>query len=297
MISKNIIGVSSLAAAVAVSGLFLAGPASAYNVTADQLTIYKNGNVYINDEFGDGNAPPASGSNFGTGTTPATYSTAGTWTETGGRAVADSTNNPQVIPSAYSSDTINRHNARLNSSSGGNTAIGLRNDDDFYAMALFDLSSVLDKNGSSYNLRFRDSGSGNTINDEARIGVRRTTSGNMIVRYGDFDLDAGTFNILDSDVLLVGDQQILLRLDHLANGNVTGSYAYVSGGLDLTNVAGVAAQSFISMDGAVTLFGEENWTRASLSVTETILVPEPGMAVIFALGFAGFAYRRHRRQI
>lgn len=300
MISRNIKSVSSIATAFAIGMTVLGGSAGAYQVSVDQLVIYKNGGLYINDEFNGGVAPPAAGSNFGSGSTPATYRTLGTWTESGGRAIADSANNPLPSVSPYDGNTTRLHDARLNSSTGTNTAIGLRNDDNFYAMALFDLSSVLDKNDSSYNLRFRDSGGSNitpgSANDDARIGVRRTDTGNLIVRFGDFDAGAGTFNILDVDALQAGHDQILLRLDHDVSGGVTGSYAYVNGGLDLTDAAGVAGQTFINMDGSINLFDGENWTRASLAAFETIPAPEPGIALIFAAGLAGLAMQRRRRR-
>jgi len=286
--------ISSFAVAFALGGVVLAGSASAYNVTVDQLTIYKNGNLYINDEFNDGNAPPASGSNFGTGTTPATYFAAGTWTEANGRARMDSANGLQVIQSGYSSNLINRHDARLNSGNGADTAIGLRDNDSFYAMALFDLSSVLDKNGSSYNLRFRDSGSGNPINDEARIGVRRTNNGDLSIRFGDYDLDAGTFTVLDNDALQPGFNQIILRLDNDGSGFATGSYAYVNGGIDLADAGAIGALGFTQMTGSAELFSDNDWTRVSLSAFENIEVPEPDLALIFGAAFGALVWKRRR---
>ncbi|MFT5488592.1 MAG: hypothetical protein ACI9JL_004321 [Paracoccaceae bacterium] len=306
MIKQNIKSVSSLAIVIALGGLFLAGPASAYNVTVDQLTIYKNGNLYINDEFNDGNAPPASGSNFGTGTTPATYQTFGAWTENGGRAVANSANSPAVSNSPFDSNTTNRHTARINSNTQplSQSTNGLKIDDNIAVYGLFDLSSTLDKNDSSYNIRLRDSGFGQSPNDDARVGVRRTDSGNLIVRFGDFDSDAGTFNILDSDVFApdANDDQIVLALSRSApdggntNPGVTASYAFVDGTVDLSDMVALSNLSFTSLNGAVTLFGDEDWTRADIAVFEAVEVAEPGMIAIIlaAVGVMGIARRRQQ---
>jgi hypothetical protein len=298
--------VSSFAAALALGSVVLAGSASAYNVTVDQLTIYKNGNLYINDEFNDGNAPPASGSNFGSGTTPATYFTSGTWTENGGRAVANSTNNPAVNNNPFDNEITRRHTARINSNTQPlvESTGGLKIDDNIAVYGLFDLSSTLDNNDSSYNIRLRDSGSGNTVNDDARIGVRRTVSGNLIIRFGDFDAQAGTFNIQDFDTFAPGanDDQIVLALNRAApdggnaNPGVTASYAFVDGTVDLSDMGALGALSFTSMSGAVTLFGDEDWTRAEIAVFETVEAAEPGIALIFAAGLAGLAVQRRRRK-
>ena len=296
--------IHSIATAVALGSLIFAGSASAYNVTVDQLTIYKNGNLYINDEFNDGNAPPVSGSNFGSGTTPATYQTFGTWTESGGKAIADSTNNPAVSNSPFDNDITQRHTARINSNTQplADSALGLKIDDNIAVYGLFDLTSTLDKNDSSYNIRLRDSGLGQSPNDDARVGVRRTNGGDLIIRFGDFDSDAGIFNILDSDVFApdVSDDQIVLALTRSApsggdvNPGVTASYAFVDGTVDLSDAIALGNLSFTALSGAVTLFGDEDWTRADIAVFKSIGVAEPGMIAIILLGVGAMGLARRR---
>jgi hypothetical protein len=298
--------VFSFAAAFAVGMTVLGGGASAYNVTVDQLTIYKNGNLYINDEFSDGNAPPVSGSNFGSGSNPAQYSTAGTWTENGGRAIANSANNPAISLSPFDAEFTRRHTARINSGTLplAQSTNGLKIDDNIAVYGLFDLASTLDQNDSSYNIRLRDSGPGGatSFNDDARIGVRRTNSGNLIIRFGDFDSQAGTFNILDTDAFApaLDDDQIVLALTRSApdggnvNPGVTASYAFVDGTVDLSDMVALGNLSFASMNGSVTLFNDEEWTRADIAVFETVDIAEPGMiAIILAgIGVMGIARRR-----
>lgn len=304
MLIKNIKSVSTFATAFAIGMTVLGGSAAAYNVMVDQFTIYKNGNLYINDEFNDGNAPPASGSNFGSSTIPATYQTFGTWTESGGRAIADSTNNPALSNSPFDNDLTRRHTARINSNSQplAQSTNGLKIDDNIAVYGLFDLSSTLDQNDSSYNIRLRDSGFGQSPNDDARIGVRRSDNGNLIIRFGDFDSDAGTFNILDFDTFAPGanDDQIVLALNRSApsggdtNPGVTASYAFVDGTVDLSDSIALGNLSFTAMSGSVNLFDGEDWTRAEIAVFETIDVPEPGLALIFGAGVGVLAWRRRR---
>ena len=240
------------------------------------------------------------------GTTPATYQTFGAWTENGGRAVANSANSPAVSNSPFDSNTTNRHTARINSNTQplSQSTNGLKIDDNIAVYGLFDLSSTLDKNDSSYNIRLRDSGFGQSPNDDARVGVRRTDSGNLIVRFGDFDSDAGTFNILDSDVFApdANDDQIVLALSRSApdggntNPGVTASYAFVDGTVDLSDMVALSNLSFTSLNGAVTLFGDEDWTRADIAVFEAVEVAEPGMIAIIlaAVGVMGIARRRQQ---
>ncbi|MBT6285413.1 MAG: hypothetical protein HOI96_09575, partial [Rhodospirillaceae bacterium] len=81
-----------MAVFTAAISLGMAGNAAAYNVTIDQFYIEKNGGQYVDDTFSDNIAPPNGSGVFGTGTTAVTYSTLGGWTESGGRAAANSIN-------------------------------------------------------------------------------------------------------------------------------------------------------------------------------------------------------------
>ena len=306
MISVFPKAILSFFATFSVALVAFAGVTGAYQVTFDQFTIYKNGFVYVNDTFGDGDPPPASGSNFGTSPFPATYFTFGDWQESGGRAIADSANNPAVGESPFNPGTFNaRHSARINSNTQPLTSStnGLKSDDAFEVYVSVDLSSVLDKNSSGYSLRLRDSTLGHTINDEASIGVRRTSTGDFILRFADQDNSTGSSTTLDTDAFSpsLSDDQIVLALTRAApsggdtNPGVIGSYAYVDGSIDLTDTIALGALTFTQMDGSVTLFGDEDWTRADIAVFEQ-QVPEPESLALFAVGLASVGLLRRRRR-
>lgn len=261
-----------MAVSVVATSVLMTGHAAAYRITVDQFTVYKNGSVYLNDTFSDGNPPPISGTNFSSGQ-PVQYITNGGWAESGGRAIIDSSNGPGFSPAnSFDGLPTNFHTMTFQTSNGSNTSFGLRNTDTFHAMALVDLTSEIASNGGTglYDLRLQDSFGGFTPNDEARIGVRASSDGSFQVRFGERNQNLGIVETRDSDALQPAHEQLLLRLDHAGTGFVTGSYAYVNGGLDLTNAAQLSSQTFIQMDGSVQLFQGENWTRATLAVAEPV---------------------------
>lgn len=287
------------------------GSASAYQVFLDQFAIYKNGLLLMHDQFDDGSPPPASGSNFGGSGIPATYNTRGTWTESGGRAVADSTVGPYFDPAeVYFGNPTLEHQGFINTNTQplAENDTGLKIDDEITVYGLFDLSSTLDTNNSSYNIRLMDQAPGRTvadINDQARIGVRRHDDGSMIIRWGDYDPSAGTISFKDTVALAPGVQydQILLALHRAApdgsdpNPEVTASFAYVDGTVDLGDTGALSALSFTTLAGSVEIFDGEEFTRAGFAVFEQNLepLPEPAGAALLGLGFLTLAGRTRLR--
>jgi hypothetical protein len=287
------------------------GPASAYQVFLDQFAIYKNGLLLMHDRFDDGNPPPASGSDFGGSGIPATYNTRGTWTESGGRAVADSTVGPYFDPAeVYFGNPTLEHRGFVNTNTQpvAENDSGLKIDDEITVYGLFDLSSTLDVNNSSYNIRLMDQAPGRTVadlNDQARIGVRRDNDGSMIIRWGDYDASTGTVTFKDTVAFAPGSEfdQILLALHRAApdggdpNPEVTASFAYVDGTVDLGDTGALSALSFTTLAGSVAIFDGEEFTRAGFAVFEQNLepLPEPAGAALLGLGFLTLAGRARLR--
>jgi len=287
-------------AAVIAASIYLGmdGSAAAYNVTIDQFYIEKNGSQYVNDTFSDNIAPPSGSGVFGTGTAPVSYNTVGGWTESGGRAAANSANGLNTT-SVTTGDPLIFSRARVNSNiDPNNLIIGLKNDDTFEVRGLFDLSSTLDTPGS-YGIRIGDSGPGGIGNDRSQLSVRRTSTGNFNVSFADFDLTAGSVTNLDADTLQSGHDQILLVLTRATTSSgITASYAYVDGGsIDIGDSGALAGLTFETMDGVSTAFDGEAFTRAEFFASESpIQVNEPGILAVFGLGLTGLGIVRRRKR-
>ncbi|MFT5486719.1 MAG: hypothetical protein ACI9JL_000165 [Paracoccaceae bacterium] len=287
-----------LAVFTAAISLGMAGSAAAYNITIDQFYIQKNGNQYVDDTFSDNVAPPSSESVFGNGTAPVSYSTIGGWSESGGRANANSINGSNTT-SLISGNPLTLSRARVNSNiDPNNLIIGLKNDDAFEVRGLFDLSSTLDEPGS-YGIRIGDSlGLSNLGNDRSQLSVRRTTTGNFNVSFADIDLTAGTITNLDADTLQSGHDQILLVLTRATpSSGITASYAYVDGGsIDIGDSGALAGLTFETLNGVSTAFDGEAFTRTEFFASENpVQVNAPGMLAIFGLALAGLGVTRQRK--
>ena len=227
-----------------------------------------------------------------------TYNTLGGWTESGGRAAANSANGLNTI-SVLSGNPLTLTRARVNSNTDeNNLIIGLKNDDTFQVRGLFDLSSTLDIPGS-YGIRLDDSGVSGFGNDRSQLSVRHTVSGEFRVSFADIDLTAGTVNNLDSDLLQAGHDQILLVLTRgSTTSGITASYAYVDGGsIDIGDDAALAGLSFNGLSGESAVFDGAGFTRAEFFASENPQpVSEPGMLAVFGIALAGLAATRRRRQ-
>ena len=292
------IGYAAVAAAALT--LAMAGSVQAYNISIDQFYIEKNVNKYVNDEFNDGIAPPSSNDTFGAGTVPVSYNTLGLWTESGGRATADSADGLNTT-SITSGNPLTLSRARVNSNTDpSNLIFGLKPDDTFEIRGLFDLSSTLDIPGS-YGIRIGDTGFGgaSASSDRSQLSVRRDTSGQFSVSFADVDLSAGSITNLDSDTLAAGHDQILLMLTRATTSSgITASYAYVDGGsIDIGNSAALAGLTFNTLSGVSDVFTSQGFTRAEFFATESpVQVSAPGMMALFGLSAIALCVTRRRNR-
>lgn len=288
--------ITGLGLATALS-LAVTGNVHAYNISIDQFYIEKNGSKYVNDTFSDGIAPPSSDDTFGSGTAPVSYNTLGLWTESGGRAHANSANGLNTT-SFLSGNPLTLSRARVNSNTDPNNLLfGLKNDDTFQVRALYDLSSTLDGPGG-FGIRLDDfvnlSSPGN---DQSEISVRRKSDGSRTVRFADVDRSAATLNVLDEVTLASGHDQILLMLTRATTSSgISASFAFVDGGsIDIGDNALLAGLTFTDMAGISNIFDGEVFTRAQFNVIE-VQVPEPGMIAILGLAVAGIGLTRRRKR-
>ena len=287
-----------MAVFTAAISLGMAGNAAAYNITIDQFYIEKNGSQYVDDTFSDNIAPPSGSGVFGTGTAPVSYSTVGGWTESGGRAAANSINGLNTT-SLISGNPLTFSRARVNSNTNPTDLIrDLKNDDTFEVRGLFDLSSTLDIPGG-YGIRIGDSSPGGPGSDRAQLSVRRSSTGDFSVSFADFDLTAGTVTNLDADTLQSGHDQILLVLTRATTSSgITPSYAYVDGGItDIGYNSALAGLTFQALSGASNVFTGPNFARAEFYASESpVQVNAPGVLAIFGLALAGLGLTRRRKQ-
>jgi len=134
------------------------GKALAYSVDILDFRIDRDGSLYIQDMFDDGNPPP-SGDTFPSGN-PVNYSTRGIFTESGG-SVNYNTANGEIGPTPFSGNPFVRHQATLRTSRDDTNNSGLKDSRTFAVTGLFGLTTALPQSGS-YGIRLTARGLGLT---------------------------------------------------------------------------------------------------------------------------------------
>jgi VCBS repeat-containing protein len=179
-----------------------------YRFLIDNLQIIRNGTQYFNDDFGNG-APPPQGLNLTGTTTPVSYGTQGTFTESGGRAIMDGSFSVPIA-SVGTTDPFHGSGALLLTDTSPNMSLGLKSDDTFSVEGRFDL--VMPGMLQAYGIRLTDIQN----NDIVDVRVRQEADGIVRVVLRDVDVPANTITTLGTLALepLAGENQIVLRLTH-----------------------------------------------------------------------------------
>lgn len=263
--------------------LTFVSPVSAAIFTIDDFEITRvNGNLVFQDTFSDG-LPPPSAPNFANGN-PGSYSVRGVaGPEAGGKlslntalgAPTDAVSRPgenSVIDARLLTniDPLNMRN-------------GFKVGNDFIVSGLFDLSVLPTVPREGFGIRLSDGGLSPVSNDIVDIMVRRNAGGALVVDFRRVDVSADFVTIIDSIMLELGHQQILLELSKLDAGTktITASFAYVDGG--------VAGSDFVFANTA-DIFNGENVTRASFRAQTPI--PISPTLYLSLIGLAGMAWVR-----
>jgi hypothetical protein len=204
----------------------------AYSFSLDSFEVIKNGAVIFTDAFTDGVPPPAapvfSSSNFVGGT--ASYNTQGTFgPESGGKLTIDISGAVQTFNISESEFRLSQQ-ATLRTAGGANIDNGLRNDDTFSVIGIYDL--ILPAARERYGVRFSDgSGGGLEGNDIVALEVVRRASGNLFIEFRDLDDIGNISTLIDSVLLDPAHSQICLRLERpdATDNSIFASFAYNDG--------------------------------------------------------------------
>lgn len=251
-------------------------------VLLDDFQIVKNGGVIFQDIFSNGTPPPDTGGNT------QTYTVRGgpLGPESGGKLTLDADSGEIVTrPDA---GTMARQGARVNTSrSSTDTTKGLRTDDTFSIIGLFDITLVPGVR-ERYGVRLTDGGSSQR-DDNLGLSVMRTSVSQIDIAFSRFDQIADTWTILDSIALdIVGSHdQIELSLSRLdtMNNDITASFAYVDGGTKgATTTFGTTAA----------IFNGEDFTRGQFMYLAP--VPVPPAVWLFGSGLLGLVGMARRKK-
>ena len=226
-----------------------------YSFKIDEFKLSRPGNVTLfDDTFADGVPPPNAPS-------PPNYLTNGSFTETtanGGQVVMDSAHAVSIAGVGTSTPLIGQF-ATLPTDISGNTTLGLKLENDFTVEGTFDLTSPADLR-DAYGIALTDATAGQPGNDKFEILVSKGSSGVFGVQLRDLDPSANVNKILDafsldSLNLLPQENQITLRLTHVANSStITASFDILA--------SGVQTRPTITFNTTDNLFNGEDWTHA-----------------------------------
>jgi hypothetical protein len=262
----------------------------AYNFAIDSFEVIKNGSSLFLDTFNDGVPPPGTpavaSSDFSGGT--AAYLTQGTFgPESIGKLIMDSSGAAVVFN--FNENAFRAvQRARLNTAIGTNINNGLRSDDTFSVVGIFDL--ILPDVQERYGIRLNDAASGAEGSDILDLTVTRRLDGNLAIQFRDIDDPANTNTLIDAAILDPQHSQICLRLERpdATDNSIFASFGYINGG-------GVCG-SFTTFANTADIFDGENFTRAEFRASGPVPIPEPSALWLLVSGIVclGAAYRRSK---
>lgn len=285
----------SIAAVILVCFLW-SGFASATMIAIDQFSISKNSSMIFDDQFDDGNPPPSAPNYIISGGTAnyGVYPNSATGgTESGGLFQFDTTQGG-LINSSVAGNPLIWQSYRLQTNRTQGLTRGLRSDDDLIVNGLFNFSEPALK--EAYGIRLVDYGTYDTNgpDDVLMLELKKTSSGDVKIRFRQADFANGIFNTLDSYTLSSQNisiyDQILFSLttDGLANpssDSVTASFTLY----DFEDAGNNINHSFTTTG---SIFNGEDFTRAEFFARAP--VPIPSTIVLMLAGLAGLAGIRRK---
>lgn len=279
----------TLIACLSVISLFsMISPTSATVFSIDEFKVTRaNGDLVFLDTFSNGIAPP-NAPNFNNGTT-ASYSATGTFgpesrgtlaLDTSLGAVRNATGRPgqNLVLDARLQTNINQ----------SITTDGLKAANDFIVSGLFDLSTLPGNLREGFGIRLSDAGivPNGPVNDNVELLVRRNIANELVISFRRVDIEANLVTTIDSILLDLSRQQVLLELSKLniATKTITASFAYVDGG-------NIGTRTVFA--NTADIFNGETATRASFRATTPIPIA-PTLSLTLLGLMSMFAIRKRK---
>lgn len=174
----------------------------------------------------------------------------------------------------------------MNTAVGTNINNGLRNDDTFSVVGIFDL--ILPDIREIYGIRLTDAAGGVEGSDILDLRVHRRLDGTLEIEFRDSDDPANTSTLIDQALLEPLHSQICLRLERpdATDNSIFASFAYIDGG-------GICG-SFTTFANTADIFDGETFTRAEFRAAGP--VPEPSAALLLVSGLVGLAAAAYKRR-
>lgn len=244
-----------------------------YAFRMDNLNIRKNGSLFFNDPFSDGNPPP-SAPTFGDGVTPASYFVTGALSESGGRLLLNGSAAVPILGIGTPDPFVGTFALLRTDINPADLTRGLKIDDNFTVEGRFDLV-IPDGIRQAYGVRLSDRllGGPGTPPDQAGddmidLLVRRGADGLVRVQLIEFDAVADTSRVIGGVTLNAapGENQIVLRLSHDAAtpGVVRASFDLLTAGAVTHSVTLAQTGEIFGSETPGNPGDDENWTRAQI---------------------------------
>ncbi|WP_455207503.1 PEP-CTERM sorting domain-containing protein [Kaarinaea lacus] len=271
-------------------GLAFSTTVNATVFSIDSFTIYRDGQLFFQDEFNDGIVPPSTGYTFPNGNV-AQYLTIGTpGPETNGRLALDTAAGALSISDVTGAPLLVQR-SRLATNNSDDPTRGLRVNHDIAVMGVYDLIAP-ELNNERYGIRLTDFLTGYPANDNVEITLRRNSSGALSVALREADFDNGVMNVLGETFLSDAD---FLNYDQIAFGLFSAADSTaVYGGFSL--IGSMGSTDFRLFDAHANIFDGEIWTRAGfIAMRSATSVPEPSSIALMLLGLTGISFIRRRK--